>query len=192
MFMDYEERKHMIVRRSFRLLEKKSSANGLRCCWWWIGTSRPRQDYDFARRRYYSYKRWSYYSQPSRFVWTEEELFVFGDDLEKSARGLRICENKQMEISNHVAKLMVELSKSQDDEIGDGTTGVVVLAGALLEQASELIDKGIHPIRVADGFDAACEVAVAELDRIADVVEFSKEDTSNLLRAAHTSLGSKM
>jgi chaperonin GroEL (HSP60 family) len=97
-----------------------------------------------------------------------------------------------MEISNHVAKLMVELSKSQDDEIGDGTTGVVVLAGALLEQASELIDKGIHPIRVADGFDAACEVAIAELDRIADVVEFSLEDTSNLLRAAHTSLGSKM
>ncbi|RPA71794.1 hypothetical protein BJ508DRAFT_419772 [Ascobolus immersus RN42] len=98
----------------------------------------------------------------------------------------------QMEIGNHVAKLMVELSKSQDDEIGDGTTGVVVLAGALLEQASELIDKGIHPIRVADGFDAACEVAIAELDRIADTVEFSPEDTSNLLRAAHTSLGSKI
>lgn len=97
-----------------------------------------------------------------------------------------------MEISNHVAKLLVELSKSQDDEIGDGTTGVVVLAGALLEQASDLIDKGIHPIRIADGFDAACEVAVAELNKIADVVPFSKEDTSNLLKASKTSLGSKM
>lgn len=97
-----------------------------------------------------------------------------------------------MEISNHVAKLLVELSKSQDDEIGDGTTGVVVLAGALLEQASMLIDKGIHPIRIADGFDAACEIAVAELDRISDVVPFSKENTENLKKAAKTSLGSKM
>lgn len=97
-----------------------------------------------------------------------------------------------MEISNHVAKLLVELSKSQDDEIGDGTTGVVVLAGALLEQAADLIDKGIHPIRIADGYDQACEVAVAELDRISDKVDFTKEDTENLVEVAKTSLGSKM
>lgn len=98
----------------------------------------------------------------------------------------------QMEISNNVAKLLVELSKSQDDEIGDGTTGVVVLAGALLEQAAELIDKGIHPIRIADGFDQACEIAVAELDRISDEITFTRENTENLLRVAKTSLGSKM
>ena len=97
-----------------------------------------------------------------------------------------------MEISNNVAKLLVELSKSQDDEIGDGTTGVVVLAGALLEQAAELIDKGIHPIRIADGYDEACEVAVSELDRISDKVEFSRQRTENLLEVAKTSLGSKM
>lgn len=97
-----------------------------------------------------------------------------------------------MEISNHVAKLLVELSKSQDDEIGDGTTGVVVLAGALLEQAADLIEKGIHPIRIADGYDQACEVAVAELDQISDVVNFSKEKTENLFKVAKTSLGSKM
>ncbi|KAL6714476.1 T-complex protein 1 subunit epsilon [Lecanora helva] len=98
----------------------------------------------------------------------------------------------QMEISNHVAKLLVELSKSQDDEIGDGTTGVVVLAGALLEQAADLMDKGIHPIRIADGFDQACEVAVAELDRISDKIDFSRHDKSNLFKVAKTSLGSKM
>lgn len=98
----------------------------------------------------------------------------------------------QMEISNHVAKLLVELSRSQDDEIGDGTTGVVVLAAALLEQASMLIDKGIHPIRIADGFDQACEIAVEELDRISDIVPFSKCDTENLKKAAKTSLGSKI
>jgi T-complex protein 1 subunit epsilon len=97
-----------------------------------------------------------------------------------------------MEISNHVAKLLVELSKSQDDEIGDGTTGVVVLAGALLEQAADLIDKGIHAIRIADGYDQACEVAVSELDRISDKVEFTKEERHNLFEVAKTSLGSKM
>jgi T-complex protein 1 subunit epsilon len=98
----------------------------------------------------------------------------------------------QMEIKNNVARLLVELSKSQDDEIGDGTTGVVVLAGALLEQAADLIDKGIHPIRIADGYDQACEVAVAELDKISDTIAFSKEDTQNLHRVAKTSLGSKI
>ena len=97
-----------------------------------------------------------------------------------------------MEISNHVAKLLVELSKSQDDEIGDGTTGVVVLAGALLEQAADLIDKGIHPVRIADGYDQACEIAVSELDRISDNIEFNKNDQSNLVKVAKTSLGSKM
>lgn len=97
-----------------------------------------------------------------------------------------------MEITHHIAKLLVELSKSQDDEIGDGTTGVVVLAGALLEQAADLIDKGIHPIRIADGYDAACDIAVAHLDKISDVVEFSRDNTENLLRTAKTSLGSKM
>jgi T-complex protein 1 subunit epsilon len=98
----------------------------------------------------------------------------------------------QMDISNHVAKLLVELSKSQDDEIGDGTTGVVVLAGALLEQAADLIDKGIHPIRIADGYDQACEVAVARLDEISDEIKFSKDNTEELFRVAKTSLGSKI
>jgi T-complex protein 1 subunit epsilon len=97
-----------------------------------------------------------------------------------------------MEITNNVAKLLVELSQSQDEEIGDGTTGVVVLAAAMLEQASDLIDKGIHPIRIADGYDQACEIAVAELDRISDEITFSKDDTTNLLKVAKTSLGSKM
>ncbi len=98
----------------------------------------------------------------------------------------------QMEISNHVAKLLVELSKSQDEEIGDGTTGVVVLASALLEQAADLIDKGIHPIRIADGYDQACEVAVAHLDSISDTIPFSRDRQENLVKVAKTSLGSKI
>jgi len=95
----------------------------------------------------------------------------------------------QMELDNEIAKLLVELSKSQDDEIGDGTTGVVVLAGALLDQALELIDKGIHPIKIANGFDAACKVAIDQLDKVSDDIE---SNTEILLRAAKTSLGSKI
>lgn len=98
----------------------------------------------------------------------------------------------QMEVEHQIAKLLVQLSKSQDDEIGDGTTGVVVLAGALLEQSESLLDRGIHPIRIADGFDRACSVAVEQLDRISDRIEFSKTHTENLLKTAMTSLGSKM
>ena len=72
------------------------------------------------------------------------------------------------------------------------TQPLLVLAGALLEQSEELLDRGIHPIRIADGFDRACAVAVENLDRISDQVRFSQEDTSNLLKTAMTSLGSKM
>merc|ERR1711887_407462 len=55
---------------------------------------------------------------------------------------------EKMDVQHQIAKLLVELSKSQDDEIGDGTTGVVVMAGAMLDQALALLDKGIHPLRV--------------------------------------------
>ncbi|KAH8549277.1 T-complex protein 1 subunit epsilon [Umbelopsis sp. PMI_123] len=98
----------------------------------------------------------------------------------------------QMAVEHQIAKLLVQLSKSQDDEIGDGTTGVVVLAGALLEQCEELLDRGIHPIRIADGFERACSVAVEHLDSISDTIEFSKENVENLYKTARTSLGSKI
>ncbi|KAI8928855.1 chaperonin Cpn60/TCP-1 family [Entophlyctis helioformis] len=99
---------------------------------------------------------------------------------------------ERMEVEHEIAKLLVQLSKSQDDEIGDGTTGVVVLAGALLEQAESLLDKGIHPIRIADGFERACNVAVAHLDTVADVITFDKDNLDILHRTAKTCLGSKI
>jgi len=99
---------------------------------------------------------------------------------------------ERMEIQNQIAKIMVQLSHSQDNEVGDGTTGVVVLAGAMLEGAEKLLDRGIHPIRVADGFEMACEVAVKKLEEISDVVEFSSEDTSNLKKTCMTTLNSKV
>lgn len=98
----------------------------------------------------------------------------------------------QMDLDNEIAKLLVELSKSQDDEIGDGTTGVVVLASALLDQALELIEKGIHPIKIANGFDEACKIACQQLDLVADDIHTDADGNANLLKAAKTSLGSKI
>merc|ERR1712142_758891 len=99
---------------------------------------------------------------------------------------------KQMDVDHQVAKLMVQLSQSQDDEIGDGTTGVVVLCGALLEQAEHLIDKGIHAIRIADGFELAAQCAIKNLEKIADEFKVDPANTDNLVRTAKTTLGSKI
>jgi T-complex protein 1 subunit epsilon len=98
----------------------------------------------------------------------------------------------QMEIHQQVARLMVELSSSQDDEIGDGTTGVVVMAGSLLEQAEILLNKGIHPVRIARGFEAASQVAIEHLAKISETVEFSKDNIEPLLTTAKTTLSSKI
>jgi T-complex protein 1 subunit epsilon len=75
---------------------------------------------------------------------------------------------KQLQVHHAVAQLMVEVSQSQDDEMGDGTTGVVVLAGALLEQAEILLKKGLHPIRIAEGLEQAAQVAMETLEKIAE------------------------
>ena len=66
------------------------------------------------------------------------------------------------------------------------------MAGALLESASGLLDRGIHPIKIADGFERACAIAVEELDRIGDVIHFDRDNQKELLKVAQTSMGSKM
>lgn len=68
----------------------------------------------------------------------------------------------------------------------------LVLAGALLEEAEMLLDRGVHPIRISDGFERACQVAVEHLNTIGDVIPYSATNTENLLKTAKTSLGSKM
>lgn len=99
---------------------------------------------------------------------------------------------KQMDVEHQIAKLMVQLSQSQDDEIGDGTTGVVVLAGALMEHAEKLLDRGIHPIRITDGYEMAAKVAVEHLDTIAENYVINRKDTDTLTQLAMTTLGSKI
>jgi len=103
---------------------------------------------------------------------------------------------EQMHVENQIGKLLVELSKSQDDEIGDGTTGVVVLAGALLEKAEALLDRGIHPMRVAEGYDRAAAIAVEHLSTVADKFDSQAADGAldrdKLIDVAMTTLGSKI
>ncbi|KAK0067439.1 T-complex protein 1 subunit epsilon [Biomphalaria pfeifferi] len=97
-----------------------------------------------------------------------------------------------MDVDHQIAKLMVQLSKSQDDEIGDGTTGVVVLAGALLEQAEKLLDRGIHPIRISDGYEMAAKIATEKLEKISETFKVDLTDKEPLIRLAMTTLGSKI
>ena len=59
---------------------------------------------------------------------------------------------KKMSVIHPTAKMLVEISKAQDIEAGDGTTSVVVMAGAFLEASQELLNKGIHPAAISDGF----------------------------------------
>merc|ERR1712110_920111 len=75
---------------------------------------------------------------------------------------------------------------------GDGTTGVVVLCGALMEQAEHLLDKGIHPIRIADGFELAAQCAIKNLENVADTYTIDLNNTDNLVKTAKTTLGSKI
>lgn len=100
---------------------------------------------------------------------------------------------QEMDVENQIAKLMVELSKSQDDEIGDGTTGVVVLAGALLEQAEKLLDKGIHPTRISEGFERATDLIIPLLRKLSTPLDYgSSNGYDELIRTAMTTLNSKI
>jgi len=98
----------------------------------------------------------------------------------------------RMEVTHPVAKLLVELSQSQDDEIGDGTTSVVVLAGALLEQAEQLLNKGIHPVRIAAGLERATKVACDKLDDISESLGEGQNQHDIWLQTAKTTLNSKI
>lgn len=97
---------------------------------------------------------------------------------------------QQMKLAHPTAKMMVELSKAQDVEAGDGTTSVVVLAGALLGAAERLLQKGVHPQTITEAFLQAAEKAEQILDEAAVPVDLSNHDA--LLQAASTSLNSKV
>jgi chaperonin GroEL (HSP60 family) len=98
---------------------------------------------------------------------------------------------KEIDIAHPIGKMMVELSKIQDQEVGDGTTTVVILAGELLQQAAELItsDK-IHPTILVEGFRVATEKAEEYLNEIA--TDVAAEDQALLVQLVNTTMGSKI
>ncbi len=96
---------------------------------------------------------------------------------------------KEMEIQHPAAKLLVEVAKAQDAEVGDGTTSAVVLAGMLLDKAETLLDENIHPTTIIEGYKKALDYALQELSKIGVKVDIN--DRQLLKRIAATSLTSK-
>src|SRR5689334_13196356 len=97
---------------------------------------------------------------------------------------------KEIDVQHPAAKMMVEISKATDNEVGDGTTSVVVLAGALIERAEELIAKNVHPTVIVDGYRKSAVKAIEVLNSIAQKIDpTSKED---ITKVAKTSMQTKL
>lgn len=101
--------------------------------------------------------------------------------------GVTILE--EMDVEHPAAKMMVEVSKAQEDEVGDGTTTAVIVAGELLKKAEELLDQDIHPTVITAGYRLAAEKAQEILEGMATPV--SKDDDKILKQIAITSMSSK-
>ncbi|CAH1263807.1 CCT4 [Branchiostoma lanceolatum] len=97
---------------------------------------------------------------------------------------------KQMQVLHPCAKMLVELSKAQDVEAGDGTTSVTVIAGSLLDAASKLLQKGIHPTTISEAFKKAAAKSEEILIETATPVDLADRDS--LVKSASTSLNSKV
>ncbi len=97
---------------------------------------------------------------------------------------------KEMNIEHPTAKIIVEVAKTQEDEVGDGTTTVVVLAGELLRRAEELIDQNIHPTMIIKGYRIASEVAQKVLHEISE--EITVKSTETLRKLAITAMTGKV
>ncbi len=95
----------------------------------------------------------------------------------------------EMNVEHPVAKIMVDVAKTQDKEVGDGTTSVVVMAGNLLKGAEELIEQGIHPTIIIKGYKMAATKAIELLNKYSYTVK--PDDESVLQKIAQVSLGSK-
>jgi thermosome len=97
---------------------------------------------------------------------------------------------KEIDVQHPTAKMVVELAKTQDTEVGDGTTTVVVLAGELLKAAETLLDLDVHPTVLVEGYRKATDKTLEILDEFA--VPINIDDTGMLKKVAMTAMGSKM
>ena len=96
----------------------------------------------------------------------------------------------EMDVQHPAAKMLVEVAKTQDDEVGDGTTTAVVLTGELLSKAEQLIEKDVHPTVIVDGYKMAAEKALEILEGIA--IKVDPADKSMLKKVASVSVATKM
>ena len=97
---------------------------------------------------------------------------------------------KEIDVQHPAAKMLVEISKTTDNEVGDGTTSVVILAGSLLENAESLLDQDVHPTIIVDGYRKAGKKAKQFLKDIADNI--SPNDKPILNKIAKTSMQTKL
>jgi len=97
---------------------------------------------------------------------------------------------KEIDVQHPAAKMLVEVSKTTDNEVGDGTTSAVVLAGALLEKAEELLDKNVHSTVIVDGYMKAAKKAVAALQEVAEKI--TPDSREWLVKVARTSMQTKL
>jgi len=95
----------------------------------------------------------------------------------------------EVEVGHPAAKMMVEVAKTQDDMVGDGTTTAVVLAGELLRRAEELLDQNIHPTVIVSGYRKAANTAIETLNKIGIAVDLKDRET--LKKVATTAMASK-
>ena len=95
----------------------------------------------------------------------------------------------EMDIEHPVAKMIVEVARTQDDEVGDGTTTAVILAGELLANAEKLMDQGVHPTVIIEGYKEARKKAHQVLDEMA--IAISKDDRKSLKKIAETAMTGK-
>jgi len=97
---------------------------------------------------------------------------------------------KEIDAQHPAAKMMVEISKTIDTEVGDGTTSSVVFAGALLEKAEKLLEKDVHSTLIVDGYQAASLKALELLAELAKSIQ--PDDSESLIKIAKTSMQSKL
>ena len=97
---------------------------------------------------------------------------------------------KEIDVQHPAAKMLVEVSKTTDSEVGDGTTSAVILSGMLLEKAEELIDKDVHPTVIVNGYKRASVQALEALKKISEKIPDG--DRKWLIKVAHTSMQSKL
>jgi len=96
---------------------------------------------------------------------------------------------KEIDVEHPAAKMMVEISKTQDDMVGDGTTTAVILASELLKKAEELLDQNIHPTLLVSGYRKATQKAIETINKVA--VQVEPGDRKTLLKVALTSMSGK-